>query len=89
MHYYFHIRDDRLLVEDRVGIEIPVQTGLEDDLRRAARTVLAEAEWESELRADRRIEVIDETGALILTVPFREAATGDQRQLAALCRSNC
>ncbi|WP_436640350.1 DUF6894 family protein [Microbaculum sp. FT89] len=69
--YFFHIRDDGLLVTDVEGVELPDIPDLEERLLRVAREVLAEDEWKAELTDGRSFEIVNEEGRTILIVPFR------------------
>ncbi|MCT8971050.1 DUF6894 family protein [Microbaculum marinisediminis] len=69
--YFFHIRDDGLLVTDVEGVELPDIPDLEERLLKVAREVLAEEEWKAELTDGRSFEIVNEEGRTILVVPFR------------------
>ena len=72
--YFFHIVDGRT-VRDEEGQDFP---GLEEARAEAiggARSIKREAHWEGRLPLNERIEVADENGTVLFTVPFREAIT--------------
>ena len=70
--YYFHIRDGNGVTEDREGIELPgIDAARPEALKRACR-IWSERPPES-TDNDEMFEVADETGRIVLTVPFSEA----------------
>ncbi len=69
--YYFHIRKGEVLVEDPEGTEVAQTESLEDEAIEAARDLLADGDRQG---LDRRVwiyEIADETGATVLTLPFK------------------
>jgi hypothetical protein len=72
-NYFFHVRDDHgVLIEDRVGLNLPDLGFALDECRKTIQTVLREEEWQDILDADRRFEIVDRRGRVVLTVPFSE-----------------
>lgn len=70
--YYLHIIDGRT-VRDEEGQEF---AGLEDARAEAvagARSIMREALWEGRLPLNECIQVADENGTVVATVPLREA----------------
>ncbi len=75
--YFFHIRKGDVLVEDSAGIEVSRAEALEEEAIEAARDLLAEGDLQG---LDRRVwvyEVADESGTIVLTLPFSEAVEPD------------
>lgn len=70
--FYFNVRDEQDLITDDHGVELPEESALPDWLRQTAREVLDECEWTTELSNGRSFEIVNETGELVLTVPFHE-----------------
>jgi len=76
--YFFNVWDDDRLIADEDGIEIPDDPNLEQWLRVAAAEVLAEEEWQADRIANRRFEVIDENGLLVLVASFLDLQNSQQ-----------
>ncbi len=70
--YFFHIRDDGLVIKDVEGIELPDIPDMKARLLRAAKEVLSEEEWKAERTDGRSFEIVDEEGRTLLVVPFRD-----------------
>jgi len=68
--YFFHVRDDGRLFEDLEGIELPDIPDVEAWLLKAASEVLSEDEWQGERTEGRSFEIVDDTGQIVLIVPF-------------------
>jgi hypothetical protein len=73
MRYYFHIKATDTYVSDDEGMELAdAGTALEEAVR-AAREIACEIIPEAGASGFRWIEVIDETGESLFTVPIRNA----------------
>jgi hypothetical protein len=71
-NYFFHVRDHGLLIEDRVGLNLPDLGFVLGECRNMIQGVLHEEEWQDILDADRKFEIVDRRGRVVLTVPFNE-----------------
>ena len=69
-NYYFHVRDHGELIEDRVGLKLPDLGFVLGECRNMIQGVLREEEFEDVLDANRKFEIVDERGRVVLTVPF-------------------
>ena len=70
--YYFHIRDGRHLTKDAEGIELPgIDAVRPEALKRACRLWSERPPMAGD--NEQTFEVADETGRVVLTVPFSEA----------------
>ena len=70
--YFFHIRNGSGYVPDEEGIELPSPEKVADTAINGARSLLSAEVSAGELDLRGRIEVRDETGRRVLTVPFVE-----------------
>jgi Domain of unknown function (DUF6894) len=68
--YYFHIRDDGVLLEDPDGIELPNLDAAREECRKLILSVLQEEGMTQEFSAKREFQVVDESGETVLVVPF-------------------
>ena len=70
-HYFFHLYDD-LIVLDQEGKELPsLQAARENALDNAREMACAEV-LDGHLNLKHRIEIADESGKVLATVPFRD-----------------
>lgn len=75
--YFFHIRSSDVLVEDQEGFEVSESGSLEEEAVEAARDLLAEGDLQGLDRREWVFEVADESGTILLKLPFIEAAEAD------------
>jgi hypothetical protein len=69
--YFFHVYEAGLEVQhDRQGLELADLSGARAACAQFVAEVLAESEFRDLLSADREFRVFDESGKLVLTVPF-------------------
>jgi hypothetical protein len=73
--YYFHIRDNGVLLRDPDGLELPDLEAARGECQRLILSVLQEEQIEEQLSANREFQIEDETGRTVLLVPFRLAVT--------------
>jgi hypothetical protein len=69
--FYFHVHDD-IEALDEEGLELPHAKAAIDGAVHAARELAAEEVRHGELHLDHRVEVVDENGAVISTITFRD-----------------
>jgi hypothetical protein len=70
-HYFFHLYDD-LIVLDQEGKELPsLQAARENALDNAREMACAEV-LDGHLNLKHRIEIADESGKVLATVPFQD-----------------
>ena len=72
VRYYFHIVDGRT-VKDEEGQEFPGLDEARAEAIAAARSIMREAIWTGRLPLNECIQIADEKGAVLETVPFRDA----------------
>jgi hypothetical protein len=72
--YYLHMRNERT-VEDAEGLFFEDAEAARNEAIRSARDILAAEVRQGRLSLKGSIEVADENGQPILTVPFREAVS--------------
>jgi hypothetical protein len=70
--FYFHLYDD-LVVRDEEGVDLPGATTAHKKAIREARSLMCATLMEGRLVLNHRIEVEDEVGSVVATVPFAEA----------------
>lgn len=70
--YYFHLRDSDL-TEDEEGMDLPGVNAARTHAMDCARDVMCADLREGWLNLKSAIEVVDERGAHVLTMSFREA----------------
>ena len=70
--FYMHIHADGELIEDTEGQSHPTVEAALIEAKASAREMLAEKVRFGEEVDGQRIEIVDETGEWIATVPFRE-----------------
>ena len=71
--YHFNVQNGTGFVEDEEGRELPDLDAVRCEALTGIRSILAEDVRKGFLDLAGRIEVLDETGARVLTVPFAEA----------------
>jgi len=71
--YYFHLRDGDDLLLDPEGCRLPDLRAVAERAMRIARSLLSMDVLEGRLPLAMRIDVADETGALIHSLPFADA----------------
>jgi hypothetical protein len=69
--YYFHLYND-MVVMDEEGRELPDMAAAREHAIEGARSLMAEQIMAGRLRLQHRIEVADEEGRVLMTIPFRE-----------------
>jgi hypothetical protein len=78
--YFFNIRQDKLLLEDDEGEEFANLDAARQEAIASAREILSEAAFSGEAASlDRKIEVADEAGETVLTIPIGRV-TGTETQ---------
>jgi hypothetical protein len=70
--YYFHVRDNETLIRDPGGIDLPDVKGIRSEIRKLVLSVLQE-EDATEVSADREFQIEDDSGRIVLVVPFQLA----------------
>jgi hypothetical protein len=74
--FYFHTRGGAVEAEDLEGLELADAAAARATALRGARSIIASAVLEGRLPLGERIEVTDEAGRLVLTLPFADAVAG-------------
>ena len=72
--YFFHVYDDLVLRDDE-GIELADTVAARDAALAGAREMMCDQVKKGRLSLHHRIEVEDERGRVILTLPFDEAVS--------------
>lgn len=70
--FFFHLRNE-VDCDDPEGMILSDAEAAHDEAIRGARSILAEEVLHGHLPLRDRIEVVDESGEAVMTVPFREA----------------
>lgn len=71
--FYFHIVDGATVIEDPDGSDLPdLESALAEALQ-SARHLLADKVRAGDIVDGQRFEIRDEAGALLATLPFRDA----------------
>ena len=70
--YYFHVHDDDVEI-DLVGLEFPDAEAARGDALRGARDLASDEVARGYLKLHHRVEVQDESGAVIASIAFRDA----------------
>jgi hypothetical protein len=69
--YFFHVYDgDQLVIEDAQGIELPNEQAAREASESMIKAVLGEPEFVQTASANRSFHVIDESGRIIISIPF-------------------
>lgn len=71
--FFFHIRDGATLIEDPEGSVLPNIEAAREEAMQAARQILASKILAGEVVDGQTFEIIDETGAMCATLPFKDA----------------
>ena len=74
--FFFHLHNGED-VPDREGLELPDREAAHGEAIRNARSIMAEEIMEGNLPLRDVIEVVDESGAAVMTVSFRDAVEID------------
>ena len=74
---FFHIRKGDVLDKDSVGREIAATEALSEEAIEAVRDVLADGDVQGLDRREWVFEVADESGGIVLTLPFVDAIEPD------------
>jgi hypothetical protein len=75
--FYFHIRNGDRLARDAEGIELGDIDAVREEATVAAREMIAELVRQGGRIEGHSIEVTDEKGGIVLTIPFRSAMNLD------------
>ena len=70
--YFFHVYDD-VIAKDDEGMDLPNLAAARLNAIRGARDIISEQVRHGHLVLSHWIDVVDEGGATVLTLPFREA----------------
>jgi hypothetical protein len=70
--YYFHVRDEKLLLEDKEGTDLPDLASAFTEARASAREIAADSLKANEAIDGRQIEIVDATGTVLGAIPIRE-----------------
>jgi hypothetical protein len=71
--YYFHIRDNGVLIKDPTGLELPDLEAARTECTRIIVSVVREERMDDPSSANRDFEIEDEAGRTVLVVPFRSS----------------
>jgi hypothetical protein len=71
--YHFHIHDGAGFVEDEEGRELPDLEAARREGLRGIRSIVSEDLMNGVLDLRGRLEVVDDAGHRVLTIPFAEA----------------
>lgn len=71
--FYFHLADDDGCILDDAGIDLSGAEAAKQEAVKGARSIMAHDALSGELDLTGRIEVIDERGKHVLTLPFAQA----------------
>lgn len=74
--YYFHIRNGEEFVEDVEGIFMLDIAAVQEEAVKAAREMVADLVIRGQQIDEKRFEVEDEKGDIVLILPFRLAIPG-------------
>jgi len=72
MLFYFNVRSDRSYDVDEEGIELPSLDAARREAIKSAREMVAELILHNQRIDGMRFEITDGTGALLVTVPFKD-----------------
>ncbi len=75
-HYYLHIRNGVEFTEDPEGADFPDLEAARTEAVGAARELMSEAILKGLLLLSHNVDIADEAGRVVLSVPFREAVRG-------------
>ena len=71
--FYMHIRDGEELIVDAEGCTFPDIDAASEEARVAIREMLAERIRQGEVIDGQAIEISDETGRTLMTIPFKDS----------------
>lgn len=71
--YHFHVRSSSDFVEDAEGRELPGPEAARREAVKGIRSILSEEIARGRIDLRGRVEVVDDAGAPVLTVPFAAA----------------
>jgi hypothetical protein len=71
-HYYLHFRNGNEFTPDPEGIDLPSLAAARDKARDAAKEMAGDIVLTQGGLDARRFEIADETGQILLVVPFRD-----------------
>jgi hypothetical protein len=77
MRYYFHLRENGVLILDEEGRELSAPNAAREAAKREARALMASEVLLGKLPLSAALEVQDETGRCVLELSFREAVSID------------
>ncbi len=72
-HYYFHIHDNGVLLEDTEGIELADDDAVREECREVILSVLQEVFPGGWVSNNRHFQIVDEHGVTVLVLPFGSA----------------
>ena len=72
-HFYLHIRDGDVLIEDPDGSDLPDLDAARAEALAGARDILASRLRAGEVVDGQRIEITDATGGVLAVVPLKDA----------------
>jgi hypothetical protein len=75
--FFFHVYDD-IVALDNEGVELSSIERAKDEAIRGARALACEEVLKGDLHLDHRIEVADESGAVLEIVNFRDVVAVDR-----------
>ena len=70
--FHLHIRDGTDLIKDPAGIDLPDLAAARAEALAGVRSILSGHFRVGEVLSGQQIEIMDETGVLLATVPFRD-----------------
>jgi hypothetical protein len=74
-HYYFHIRNGLGFIEDREGMDVADLDAAHKEAVKGARSLIASEVLEGRLDLSGAIEVTDNEGQPVLTIPYQKAVS--------------
>jgi hypothetical protein len=72
--FYFHLYND-IVALDEEGVDLPDLQAARDRAHASAVEMVCHSVRQGHLNLNHRIDVADESGAVVLTMPFREVFT--------------
>jgi hypothetical protein len=75
--FYFNLRTSKEFLEDAEGQEYETITAAREEAILSAREILSSRVSSGKFPNSSRFEIMDESGRLVLTVPFQDAYTVD------------
>lgn len=70
--YFFHIRDDDVLLVDELGLELSSFDDAVVEARRGVASMLADAALDGDDVLGQVMEITDSAGAVVVAIPFRD-----------------